>query len=344
MLDLSTFWDLPRGTVAQPMDHTGYNNKLYRVDADNEHLVLRVYGNHANPKFIQHELSVLMALNRQLQQQSPVPFKVPVPMITKRGELWTLVVDPQTGTRQLMVLIPFIPGQNPTPGNTPGQLAQTTAAGQGLATLLLALSRVEVKGIASPPAYNELDRIHPLVPDPLEALNSLGMLLPQSKRNRLQAAIEEVVATSDLLFKKLPRQLTHGDFITGNILMEGTQITGILDFENCAVNSRVIDVAIALDMWIWDALGTGQEWARIEALCKGVAQLLPLQDVEIEAIPTLILLRSTSVLMHVIGRFTGNLSPYVDVEMWLDSMLNIDSWLTLYRKRFLDCMSAALRS
>ena len=108
MLDLSTFWDLPRGTVAQPMDHGGYNNKLFRVDDGDERFVLRVYGNHANPKFIQHELSVLMSLNQQLKRQSPPPFMVPVPVITKRGELWTLAVDSQTGARQLMVLIPFL--------------------------------------------------------------------------------------------------------------------------------------------------------------------------------------------------------------------------------------------
>ena len=342
MLDLSTFWDLPRGTVAQLMDHGGYNNKLSRVDAGNEHFVLRVYGNHANPKFIQHELSVLMGLNQQLKKQSPPPFQVPVPVITKRGELWTLAVDSQTGARQLMVLIPFISGQNPTPGNTPDQLAQTTAAGKGLATLLLALSKVNVQGIASPPPYNELGRIHPLVPDPLEALGSLGTLVPRHKRNRLQAVIEEVVDEAEQYFKQLPRQLVHGDFITGNILMDGTQVTGILDFENCAVNPRVMDVAIALDMWSWDALGSGQEWPRIEAMCRGVAQVLKLHDEEIEAIPTLILLRNASVLMHVIGRFTGNLSPYVDVEMWLDAMLNIDAWLSLYRKRFVDCMSMAM--
>ena len=344
MLDLSTFWDLPRGTVAQPMDHGGYNNNLFRVDDGPDRFVLRVYGNHANPKFIQHELSVLMSLNQQLKRQSPPPFMVPVPVITKRGELWTLAVDSQTGTRQLMVLIPFIPGQNPMPGNAPEQLAQTTAAGQGLATLLIALSKIEVKGIASPPPYNELERIHPLVPEPLEALDSLGTLVPRNKRNRLQAALEQVVDESDALFKKLPRQLIHGDFITGNILMDGTKVTGVLDFENCAVNPRVMDVAVALDLWSWDALGTGQEWPRIEAFCKGVAQALHLHEEEIAAIPTLILLRNASVLMHVIGRFTGNLSPYVDVEMWLDAMLNIDAWLSLYRKRFVDCISAAMNA
>lgn len=332
--DLSAVWDLPKGTFAQPMEHGGYNNQLYRVDAKGEPpMVLRVYGNHANPKYIQHELTVLYLL-----QQHRLPFALPVPIPTKRGEMWGNVVSGvgSGSARQLMVLIPFIPGANPIPTN----LEQTTAAAEALAQLLEALKKIEVQGVRSPSPYNELGLVHPLIPEPMEALGHLGSLLEEDKRNRLQAVLKHVVEASDKIYKRLPRQLTHSDFITGNILMDGAKVTGILDFEFCAPNPRVMDFAIAIDMWAWDAYGTGDEWARFDALVRGFSRVIKLNDEEIQAIPTLILLRNAGVLMHVIGRFVANLSPYVDVEMWLDAMLTVDAWLTLNGKKLVERVGA----
>ena len=324
--DLSAVWDLPKGTFAQPMEHGGYNNQLYRVDAKGEPpMVLRVYGNHANPKYIQHELTVLYLL-----QQHKLPFALPIPIPTKRGEMWGNVVN--GSTRQLMVMIPFIPGANPIPTN----LEQTTAAAEALARLLEALKKIEVQGVRSPSPYNELGLVHPLIPEPLEAAAHLGSLLEADKRNRLQAILTHVVEASDKIYTRLPHQLTHSDFITGNILMDGPKVTGILDFEFCAPNPRVMDFAIALDMWTWDVYGTGNEWERVDALVRGFSRIIKLNEEEIRAIPTLILLRNAGVLMHVIGRFVANLSPYVDVEMWLDAMLTVDAWLTLNSKKLVE--------
>jgi homoserine kinase type II len=327
--DLSAVWDLPKGTFAQPMEHGGYNNHLYRVEAKGEPpMVLRVYGNHANPKYIQHELTVLYLL-----QQHKLPFALPVPIPTKRGEMWGNVVTGANGTdRKLMVMIPFIPGTNPIPSN----LEQTTAAAEALAHLLVALKKVEVQGVRSPSPYNELGLVHPLIPEPLEAISHLGSLLDEDKRNRLQAVLKHVVDASNKIYKRLPHQLTHSDFITGNILMDGPKVTGILDFEYCAPNPRVMDFAIAIDMWTWDVYGTGEEWERVDALVKGFSRIIQLNAEEIQAIPTLILLRNAGVLMHVIGRFVANLSPFVDVEMWLDAMLTVDAWLTLNGKKLVE--------
>ncbi|MCX6020117.1 MAG: hypothetical protein NTZ50_16770, partial [Chloroflexi bacterium] len=44
-------------------------------------------------------------------------------------------------------------------------------------------------------------------------------------------------------------------------------------------------------------------------------------------LPTLIRLRNAVVLMHLIGRFLGGLSPFIDVESWIESFLQIDAWL-----------------
>lgn len=329
MFDLSAYWDVPSDAVIQPLDRGGYNNALYRVDAGGPApLVLRVYGNHANPKNIQHELTVLYAL-----QARGLPFIVPAPIPTRRGEMWAVAADGRS--RRLMVLLPFIPGDNPREND----LGQAEAAGEALGILLNALREVDARGLNGPQPYVELGRVHPLVPDAFEAMNCLGSLAKKSAQARVNGILETLYERTKSI-KALPQQLVHGDVITGNMLMQGSHVTGILDFENCAINPRPMDLAIAIDAWAWDALGTGEEWPRIDALSRGYLRSAPMSAPEIAAIPTLMLFRNASVLMHLVGRFLSNLTPYVDVENWVDSLLRVDAWLTMNQARLVDRVGA----
>jgi homoserine kinase type II len=325
MFDLSAFWDVPPSSIVTPLDRGGYNNALYRVDTGGPApFVLRVYGNHASPKNIQHELGVLVQL-----QARDLPFAVPAPIPTRRGEMWAMTAEGRA--RRLMVLLPFIAGGNPREGD----VGQAKAAGVALGILLNALGDTNTRGLTGPQPYVELGRVHPLVPDPFEAMSCLGSLSPKSARARVDAILESLYEQNKAI-KSLPQQLVHGDVITGNMLMDGNRVTGVLDFENCALNPRPMDLAIALDAWAWDALGTGVEWARIDALGRGYVSAARMSEAEIAAIPTLMLFRNASVLMHLVGRFLSNLSPYVDVENWIESLLKIDAWLMLNRRQLLD--------
>ncbi len=91
------------------------------------------------------------------------------------------------------------------------------------------------------------------------------------------------------------------------------RITAILDFENCALNLPLMDFAIAIDTWCWDVISSGQEWPRVAARQRGYQRAGCLGEAEISLLLIGILLRNASVLMHLIGRFLANLSPYVDV-------------------------------
>jgi homoserine kinase type II len=323
-VDLTTIWDVPADTIVTPMEQGGYNNELFKVQAGDRKLALRVYGNHANPKNIQHELTVLWYLNAK-----QLPFTVPVPILTRRNEMWTVQ---QVGReRKLMVLIPFIVGANPPVDN----VAQAEAAGEALGILLDAMKTIDTKGLPGPQTVTELGRVHPLVPDPFEAMSCLGSLAPKKYKVRVNAILDCIYEDTKAI-KALPHQLTHGDFINGNILLDGTKVTGVLDFENSANNPRAIDLAIAIDTWSWDALGTGNEWARIDALGRGYSRVSKLSDREIALLPSLMLLRNASVLMHLVGRFMANTSPYADVEGWVDAMLRMDAWLTMNGKKLME--------
>ncbi len=327
-IDLSHIWALPAGCVLRPLGQ-GYNNLLYRLytaAGDPLPFVLRVYGNHANPKYIQHEIAILKQLG-----EHALPFSLPTPIATHRGEFWALVDEGQ-GPR-LMTLVPFLPGQNPDVRD----LAQAEAAGAAMAQLHVALRQVQVRGVNLPKPYIELGKVHPLVPQPFEAMRAVGSLATKSDVARVEAILTRILE-HEKLFRILPQQLIHGDFIPGNVLAEGSRITAVLDFENCAFNPCLMDFAIAIDTWCWDVISSGQEWPRIAALARGYRRAGRLSEAEIDLLPTGILLRNASVLMHLIGRFLANLSPYVDVEHWVAAMQRIDAWLILYGERLVACV------
>jgi Ser/Thr protein kinase RdoA (MazF antagonist) len=323
-VDIASIWDVPADATVTPMEQGGYNNELFKVQAGDRTLALRVYGNHANPKNIQHELSVLWYLNGK-----QLPFAVPAPLLTRRNEMWA--VQQAGRERKLMVLIPFIAGANPPVDN----LAQAEAAGEALGILLDAMKEIDPRGLAGPHPVVELGRVHPLVPDPFEAMNCLGSLASKKVKVRVNAILDCIYEDIKAI-KALPQQLTHGDYINGNILLDGARVTGVLDFENSAFNPRASDLAIAIDTWSWDALGTGSEWARIDALGRGYSKVSRLADREISLLPSMMLLRNASVLMHLVGRFMSNLSPYADVEGWVDAMLRMDAWLIMNGKKLME--------
>jgi homoserine kinase type II len=311
-------WDLPKDCVVAPLDHGGYNNHLFRVDiAGRPEYVLRVYGNHSNPRLIEHELSVTLQLQRH-----KLPVVVPAPVFTRRGEMCA-TVNTDSGMK-LMVLLPFLQGVNPAPSN----LAQARNVGEAIALLLNAMKTVETRGLRLPPPYIELERVHPLVPEPLLALDELGSLVDKATRFQINDILDRVIGEVAGHWKKLGTQLTHGDVIPGNIMVQGDRVTAILDFENCALNPRAMDLAGALDTWLWDALGRDALWERYDALGKGFSSVNRLSRDEVAALPILILLRNANVLMHLIGRYAGGLSPFIDVESWLDTLVEIDAWLT----------------
>ena len=324
---MAAYWDLPPNSVVEPLNRGGYNNFLYSVEGDDKHFVLRIYGNHAKPHLIAHELGVLWQLGRVR-----LPFIVPAPVLTKDGQMCALMN--LQGQRKLAVLLPFIEGENPEPKN----LLHTEAVGEALAQLVDALALLQSSEARTSAGYGELGKLHPLVPDPWEAANCLPATVPNSKKRRLNAIL-------DLLHERrghiarLPHQLSHGDVIPGNILISGDRVTGIIDFEFCAMNPRVVDLACAIDSWTYSVLNTGREWEVVSALTRGYARGGTLSGDEIACIPTLLMLRNCVVLLHIIGQFVAGKSPLVDVDLWFDSLLNMDAWLTLNERKLLTTIS-----
>ena len=89
----------------------------------------------------------------------------------------------------------------------------------------------------------ELRDVHPLVPEPLAALDELAL---GHDRARIALLFERVGASHDALVASLPWQITHGDFSYGNILIADGVVTGMLDFEFSGPDIRAADLACAI--------------------------------------------------------------------------------------------------
>jgi len=108
---------------------------------------------------------------------------------------------------------------------------------------------------------------------------------------------EEVAAVfalwNDLDLTTLPRQVIHNDFHPGNVLSDGSQITGVLDFGDVVHTARIVDVAVALCYFGWE-----------DELIEGFASVVPLTPEERDALPVLVAARYAQriLLNQLLGR------------------------------------------
>jgi homoserine kinase type II len=125
--------------------------------------------------------------------------------------------------------------------------------------------------------------------------------------------------------------------------MVGEQVTGVLDWEFCALDLRAMDLVVALTWWPAERLGSGDEWPIIAALLWGYTQWRTLDSAEVAAIPTLFRLRAFTSLIHRLGRYRQGLSPLEDVLWRAMAALEREAWLRANGERLIQMADEALR-
>jgi len=85
----------------------------------------------------------------------------------------------------------------------------------------------------------------------------------------------------------LPRSVIHADLFPDNVLMRGTEVTGLIDFYFACNDITAYDVAVTHAAWCFD--DTGQRFDRTlsQALLTGYESVRPLTAAEREALPIL---------------------------------------------------------
>lgn len=91
------------------------------------------------------------------------------------------------------------------------------------------------------------------------------------------------------IYPQLPRQQIHRDLHYGNLLFEGTTLTGVLDFDLGKQDARLFDIAYFLSgqlQGIKDLMAIKQKWIRfISQFLSGYESMIVLENDEKKALP-----------------------------------------------------------
>ena len=206
---------------------SGIENSNYFADTSAARLVLTVF-----ERLGRSELPFYLGLMRHLAERG---LPVPRPLAAASGELLhTLCGKPAAVTLRLV--------------GAP-QLQPSAAQGESVAT---ALARLHLAGRDYPHTQ----------PNPrgltfwTENAPWLGPLLPEPARGLLaqELMLQQQLAASDA-YAALPRGATHGDLFRDNVLFEGTQLSGLLDFYFASTDTFLFDIAVCLNDWCTDEQG-----------------------------------------------------------------------------------------
>ena len=327
ILELLAAWPIREVVHLEPI-HQGINNHVWRIDAtDGQSYVLRVLPGSGDLPRVRFEAALLDALS-----QKPLPFRLPLPLLSRSGDI-VVPFEQETGSSTVATLHPFLPGSKPD-RNDPSRAAQAGTALAVLDTALAALPEQAVKQFRSSSQSEDVDSFHALIADSLATIEQLPVERELARRVRdLQAA---VIKMTDGLFHHLPQQLLHRDCGPGNMLVDDSGITAVLDFEFAGRDIRVLDLCVALAWWPVNLMGTGKEWEVIDAFGAAYVHVFPLSDTELRAIPDLLRLRDAGSLTHRIGRYLAGLESDAVIESRLKHSLWREEWLSANQERLLD--------
>jgi homoserine kinase type II len=326
--ELLTAWPMRDAVHIEPIQQ-GINNHVWRVDAaDGQRYVLRVLPGSGDLPRVRFEATLLDALS-----EKPLPFRLPLPLKSNSGDI-VVSFERETGSSTIATLHPFLPGSKPD-RNDSTRAAQAGTALAMLDTALAALAFQAVEVFQSSSPSGDGDQFHALIADSLTAIEQLPVERDLSRRVRdLQAAVREM---TDDLFRRLPQQLLHRDCGPGNMLVDASGITAVLDFEFAGRDIRILDLCVALSWWPVNLMGTGKEWEVIDAFGAAYVQDFSfLSEAELRAIPDLLRLRDAGSLTHRIGRYLAGLESDAVIESRLKHSLWREEWLSANQERLLD--------
>lgn len=161
------------------------------------------------------------------------PFSVSIPIGAECGE--SLISVDLDGQSLTVAVLPCLAGQPLDRRN----LGQIRSAGFSLAKLHDRLAKFDPSGqLAQLPFWGDLVQIHPQIRDPLAVPTMLRLGLEE--QTRFGQLLNEVIEAAPYLYKTLPIQTIHADYIAPNILVECDRVVGILDFEFATRDLRLL--------------------------------------------------------------------------------------------------------
>jgi Ser/Thr protein kinase RdoA (MazF antagonist) len=270
---------------------------------------------------LRYETALLSALS-----ESALPFHLPLPVPTHSGERIAFL-EQEAETLAFAILSPWLRGSHPD-RNDAALAPPAAAAMAALDNALLTLPEREATAEFDPNSYGGLVCGDAPVPDPLAAVERLPIERIQVRQ--LQNILTSVREKLPGLYARLPQQLLHRDYTPSNILMEGRQVTAVLDLEFAGIDLRVLELCVALSWWPVQLMGTGKEWEIMDAFAAAYLAGFPLSGEELHAIPEVLRLRDAGALVHRMGRYFARLEPDVRMQEQVEASLWREAWLTTH--------------
>lgn len=298
---------------------TGTNNRSYLVTSGERFYILKWYRNPGSLDRLRFEHELLGAL-----AAAGPRFAVPSPLPTRAGDTSVDLAHDSVVFR--FALFPLIPGR----AARFGSLEDAFRCGTALADLDLALAAVRLDpAIPVPGAFGELGAVHAEVPDPLAAIQR------QFRDRAVATDLARIVSRAEERWRHRTTgwdiQLMHSDFYPSNTLMEGGEVTGILDFEFSGPGYRAMDFAIGLAAFSARDWNEGCAWPLVESFATGYLRHSPLDAEELAAMPALLLMREATSLTHWLGRLEQGLTTPDDLHARARRLLALDRWLEAHQ-------------
>ncbi len=295
-LKLENVWPIEKPLRFSPLQG-GVNNQTWKIEmAEGQSYVLRLIPDKNYVEHIRYEVAVLKALS-----EKNLPFLLPVPVKTRDGDSIGLI-EQEDNEAVFALLTPLLPGHlhdrnaSDIATNAAVALAQLDSA-------FAELSDMDItEGVPLFSLSGELTRCHPLVPDPLAAVEHLPVDSEQA--TQMRHFLANVMKKVPDLYGRLPQQFVHRDYDPSNILVDEQQrVTALLDFEFTGFDLRVLDLCVALSWWPVNVMGTGKEWELINAFGNAYCAHFPLDEQELLAIPDVFQLRDATSFVYRMGRY-----------------------------------------
>lgn len=286
----------------------GLNNRSWFIDAPTERYVLRLYSTGS-----QQEGASEHDFLRQLRSAG-LPFATPRSVAARDGSTCPLI----PGTSTVAALFEGIDGNHVDDDD----LVAIEAAGAAFAELDKVLATLHTaRG-----AWDDgnINSVHPLVRD-LSSLDEIGAQCADFVR-RMASAPSELRATIE------PRQVIHGDFAFGNVLVKDGRVVGVLDLEFVAEDARAAELATALRL----ALSKGSRESIWRALLHGYLTHLALTDREVDALPTLAMQHEAVIVAWWLGRYRSGMADYQSLREHIERALRLEQWIEAHRREVID--------
>jgi homoserine kinase type II len=311
----------------------GTNNVIWRADTtDGQSYVLRLSTDLTCAPRMRYEAELLQVL-----EDEDLPFRLPVPLKATNGDS-IVRFEHEQGIETIATLSPLLPGNLHDQPSECNDLLSASHAALTLALLDKALATLpEMQlpdGYTPLPTFGELAHWHPLVSDPLSAIERLPVDREQVKQ--IQAFFTEVIENVPSLYATLPQQVLHRDYDPGNILLDQQRVTAVLDFEFAGRDVRVLDLCVALSWWPVNLLGTGKEWDLIDVFGTAYTRQIALSEEELLALPMVFRLRDATSLVHRIGRYLAGMETETRMQRRVEHSLWREAWVSVHQKTLLD--------